>query len=54
MVQKYQNSRRQIVERDRKGRGIYRRESKRSSGATRERLEKRKKGITLEGKDIYS
>jgi len=41
------------VERDRRGRRIYRRRSERSSRATRERLEKRREGTTLEKKDIY-
>jgi len=54
MVQKYQNSKRQILEEDRKDREIYKRGSERSSRVTRERLEKRKEGITLEGKDICS
>jgi len=42
------------LEGDRKGREIYRRGSERSSRVTRERLEKRKKDITLEEKDICS
>jgi len=47
MVQKYCDSRRQILEGNRK-------ESERSSGTTRGRLEKREEGITLKEKDIYS
>jgi len=42
------------LEEDRKDREIYRRESEGSSRVTRERLEKKKEGITLEGKDICS
>jgi len=42
------------VKRDRRGRGIYRKRSERSSRTTRGRLEKKREGITLEEKDIYS
>jgi len=54
MVQKYHNSRRQILERNRRSRGIYRRRSERGSRTTRGRMEKRREGIALEGKSIRS
>jgi len=41
------------VKRDKRGRGIYRKRSERSNRVTKGRLKKRRKGITLERKDIY-
>jgi len=52
MVQKYCNSRKQILERGRRNREIYRRKSKRSNKIIRERIETRREGITLEREDI--
>jgi len=54
MVQKYQNSGRQILKGDRRGRGIHRRRNKRSNRAIRERIKKKRKGATLEGENICS
>jgi len=42
------------LERSRRNKGIYRRGSERNSGTTRERLETRRKGVTLEKEDICS
>jgi len=54
MVQKYCNSRKQNLERDRRSREIYRRRSKRSSKTMRGRMETRREGITLERENICS
>ena len=42
------------MKRDKRSREIYRRRSERSSRATRERLEKRRKSAILEGENICS
>jgi len=54
IVQKYQNSGRQILERDKRGRRICKRRSEGSSGVTRGKMQKRKEGATLEGENIHS
>jgi len=54
MIQKYCDSRRQILEGSRRSRGIYRRGSERSSRTTRERIKKRREDVILERKNICS
>ena len=41
------------MERDRRGRGIHRKRSKRSNGVTRERIRKRKEDATLKGENTF-
>jgi len=54
MVQEHYNSRKRILERDRRSKRVYRKRSIRSSRRVGKRLEKRRKSDTVEGKDLCS
>jgi len=54
VVQKSYNSRRRVLERNRRSKGIYRRRSMRSDKTIKRRLEIRKKDNTIEKKNLHS
>jgi len=54
VVQKSYNSRRRVLERNRKSKGIYRRRSMRSDKTIERKLEIRKKDNTIKKKILHS